>query len=202
MLVATIITYNDYPLIRDCVESIYDKVDKIIAVDGSYIDFPGSGSSTDGTLEYLDSLLKVEVITTIGLTEIEKRNAYLSKCNDGDVIINLDTDEVLIGEIPSLGSDFGIIDLHDGHSKHVQVRASRFFRFKGGIHYQNTHCTLYDKDNKIINKLHEVINPEFSFENIKNFYLVHNWHLRSHERQYQKSVYYKTLVRKESKFPK
>ena len=74
MLVGVINCYNDMPLIKNCIESIYSQVDKIIAIDGSYADFPdGSGYSTDGTIEYLTSLDKVELITTFGLSEVAKR---------------------------------------------------------------------------------------------------------------------------------
>jgi len=202
MLVACIVTYNDYPLIKDCVNSIIDKVDKIVAVDGRYIDFPGDYPySTDGTLEYLDSLDKVDLILVSGADEVQKRNIYLTKCSDEDIVLNLDSDEVLKGSIPELTCDFGIIDLHDGHSKHIQKRATRFFKYRKGMQYRNVHYTLYWQD-KIINNLHEVINKDFSFEPVKDFHLIHNWHLREGIRKYYKSQYYKILVRNESGFIK
>jgi glycosyltransferase involved in cell wall biosynthesis len=202
LIIGTIITYNDMPLVQDCIKSIIDKVDRIVVVDGKYTDFPGDCFySTDGTLEYLESLDKVELVLMGGATEVEKRNAYFSKCHDGDVIINLDSDEVLIGNMPPLTSDFGIVDLHDGHSKHIQKRATRFFRFREGMRYENVHYTLY-WNGQIINKLNEVINKNFSFEYIKDFHLVHNWHFRPDERKHNKSIYYKKLVRAESGFVK
>ena len=202
MFIATIITYNDFPLIKDCVESVIDKVDKIIVIDGKYADFPeGSGFSTDGTIEYLESVDKVKLIMTSGLTEIDKRNLYLEPLTENDTVINLDSDEVLIGNLPKLATDWGIIDLKDGHSKHIQRRASRFFRYRKGIKYENTHCTLY-YNGKIINKLHEVINKDFSFELIKGCYIEHRWHLRNDRRKYDKQLYYRKLVKKESGFLK
>ena len=75
MLIATIITYNDMPLIKDCIESVWDKVDKIVVVDGKFRDFPGTKKiSTDGTIGYLSQIEKVEIMLTTDLTEIEKRN--------------------------------------------------------------------------------------------------------------------------------
>ena len=189
------------PLIVQCIESIYSQVDRIIVVDGSYIDFPGSGSSTDGTIEFLDSIEKVQLITTIGLSEIQKRNKYLEPLSDGDIVINLDSDEVLVGNIPTLDCDFGIIDLKDAHSKHIQRRATRFFKFRIGMHYENVHYTLY-WNGKIINKLHQVINKDFTFEYIKDFYMIHNWHLRDELRKHNKSIYYKKLVKLEAGFVK
>jgi len=201
MLIGCINCYNDMPLIVQCIESIYSQVDRIIVVDGSYIDFPGSGSSTDGTIEFLDSIEKVQLITTIGLSEIQKRNKYLEPLSDGDIVINLDSDEVLVGNIPTLDCDFAIIDLKDGHSKHIQRRATRFFKFRIGMHYENVHYTLY-WNGKIINKLHQVINKDFTFEYIKDFYMIHNWHLRDELRKHNKSIYYKKLVKLEAGFVK
>lgn len=202
MILACIITYNDFPLIKDCVESVKDKVDKIIAIDGKYRDFPGdSGYSTDGTLEYLSGVSNVQLIFESGVDEVDKRNKYLELVNDGDIILNLDADEVLAGDIKDLNADFGIIDLHDGHSRHVQKRATRFFKYYDGMRYENVHYTLYF-DGKQINSLKKVINSDFTCEDISSFYLVHNWHLRSHPRQHYKSIYYKRLVRNEAGFPR
>lgn len=202
MIVGVINCYNDMPLIVQCVESIYNKVDRIIAVDGSYIDYPdGSGTSIDGTIEYLDSLEKVELITTFGLSEVEKRNLYLEGLNDGDTVLNLDADEVLLGNIPNLTCDFGIIDLKDGHSKHIQKRATRFFHYRDGMRYNYVHYTLYYQD-KIINKLKEIINRDFTFEDVKSFNIIHNWHMRTDLRKYQKSQYYRKLVKLEAGFVK
>ena len=202
MEIGCIICYNDMPLIKDCIESIYDKVDYIIAVDGRYRDYPGQGwKSTDGTLEYLCSLDKLEVISTAGYSEVDKRNRYLENLTDGDIVLNLDSDEVLVGSIPELKSDFGILGLWDGHCDKKKKRATRFFRYRDGMRYENTHCTLYYQG-RIVNKLHEVVNKDFSFEYIKGCHLEHNWHLRSHLRQHEKSQYYKKLIKMEAGFPK
>lgn len=75
MLVATIVTYNDMPLIKDCIESVRNKVDRIVVVDGKYRDFPGEENfSTDGTLEYLSGL-NIEILFSYGLDEVEKETA-------------------------------------------------------------------------------------------------------------------------------
>jgi len=200
MLVATIITYNDWPLIKDCVESIIDKVDKIIAVDGAYDDFPCDiNYSTDGTLEYLDSLDKIELIIAPGLAEVAKRNKYLEPLADGNTVLNIDADEVLIGEIPALKTDIGKVDWQDGHSKHVQRRVTKLFRYRTGLRYLHCHYTLY-YNGQIVNKLHEVINKDFTSELIEDFYILHNWHLRDSLRKHNKSIYYKKLVKLEAGF--
>lgn len=198
MIVGCIITFNDMPLVRECVESMVDKVDKLIIVDGRYRDFPGdSWDSTDGTLEYICSIDKADVISTLGYSELDKRNRYLEELNDGDIVLNLDSDEVLVGEIPKLEADFGIIRLHDGHSKHIQDRATRFFKYREGMRYENVHYTLY-RQGKMVNNLKKVINPEFSFENIEGCHIEHNWHKREDLRKHYKSLYYKKLVQMEA----
>ncbi len=203
MLVGCIVFYNDMPLLKDCIDSLYSKVDKIIAVDGRYKDFPvvDKDYSTDGSLEYLKDLDKIKLVITSNLTEVEKRNKYLEPLNDGDIVLNLDADEVLKGNIPQLKTDFGIIDLRIGPKEHLQNRATRFFKYRKGMEYKNVHYTLYWQG-KIVNKLHKVVNPEFSHEYIKDFYIKHNWHLRSDLRKYYKSQYYKKLIRNESGFTK
>jgi hypothetical protein len=202
MLIATIITYNDFPLIKDCIESIVDKIDRIIAIDGKYKDFPGDVSnSTDGTLEYLCSIDKADVISTINYSEIEKRNKYLEDLKDGDTVLNLDADEVLIGDIPELKADFGVLNLHDMVGKHVQNRASRFFKYHKNMQYKNVHYTLY-ADDIMINNLLKVVNPNFTSEHITSCYIEHYWNKRDDLRKYNKGLYYKKLVQAESKFPK
>ena len=203
MLVTTIITYNDWPLIKDCVDSITGKVDKIIIVDGKFWDFPGDDDySTGDSLKYLLSLSKddeFEIILAGGLTEVEKRNIYLKDLKEDDTVLNLDADEVLIGNISKLESDFGIIDLKDGHSKHIQRRATRFFKFRTGMRYENVHYTLY-YNGQMINKLQQVISKDFTSQLIKDFYVLHNWHKREDLRKHNKSIYYKKLIKNEAGF--
>jgi len=202
MIAGCIITYRDWPLIKDCVESLKDKVDKIIVVDGRYKDFNSDFDYSDEeTIKYLLSIKNLRLIFGDITDEVTKRNRYLSQLSDGDIVLNLDSDEVLIGELPELKSDFGILDLVDGYGRHVQKRATRFFRYRKGMEYKYCHYTLYWQD-KIINKLQKVINPDFSFENILGCRILHNWHLRTDERKYQKEQYYKTLIQKESGFDK
>jgi glycosyltransferase involved in cell wall biosynthesis len=200
-LVGCVITYNDMPLIAECINSLIGKVDRIIVIDGRYRDFPGQGwDSTDGTLEYLSSL-DIDLISSVNADEVGKRNSYLDQLSDGDICLNLDSDEILKGSIPELTADFGIIDLADGHSKHVQKRATRFFKYRDGMKYANVHYTLY-YNNRQINTLKRVINPEFSTRDIKEFYLLHNWHRRSSQRRQLKSTYYKKLVKNERGYPR
>lgn len=199
MLVGCIITYNDMPLIKECVESL--NVDRLIVVDGRYKDFPGDNPySTDGTLEYLYSK-GAEVINAANLAEVDKRNIYLKDLKDGDTVINLDADEVLKGKFYIPSADFGIIDLIDGHSRHRQVRGSRVFKYREGMEYKLVHFTLYWQDRQV-NNLKKVVNTQFSSEPLKGCYILHNWHKRSQLRRHYKSLYYKKLRMTEAGYPR
>jgi len=202
-LVVCIITYNDWPLIKQCVDSIYDQADKIIAVDGKYDDFKGNAHfSTDGTTEYLESLDKVDLYYVSGTKELYKRNYYLQFVNEGDTVFNIDADEVVVGKIYKLDVDWGIIDLLDSANKnHKHRRATRFFKYKNGIEYKCVHYTLY-YNGRQINTSTTVVHPEFKYEIVKDFHIVHNAHLRSFARRQDKMKYYKKLVKMESGYPK
>ena len=199
MLVATLVTYNDMPLIRDCIESIYDKVDRIIAVDGKYVDFPGTSNiSTDGTLEYLSGLSKIETIIATNLDEVTKRNLYLSFLNEGDTLLNIDTDEVLNGNIPKLESDIGIIMIGEQGDRRRHRRSIRFFKYRHGLHYWGKHTLVLDKDDNLFAHL-DKYGKNYTAEKITCFEFLHNNHKRSYDRVINKSKYYKILMAKEAK---
>ena len=198
MLIGTIITYNDWPLIKDCVESIIDKVDKIIAVDGAYDDFPCDiNYSTDGTLEYLDSLDKIELIIAPGLAEVAKRNKYLEPLADGDTVLNIDADEVLIGEIPELTADIGIIQIGEEGDRRRHRRTNRFFKYREGLHYWGTHKMILDKDGKLFANLDHVGKDYTSQKTGIEF--LHNNHMRDYNRIKDKKKYYEILMKREAK---
>ncbi len=101
--VATIITYNDIETIEECIKSIENKVDRIIVIDGKFKDFPGVDEiSTDGTLTVLVNHPMIEIFMLSGMTEVAKRNYPFNFVEDGDLILSIDADEILEGEIPDL----------------------------------------------------------------------------------------------------
>lgn len=83
------------------IESIYDHVDNIIAVDGKFSLRPGSSEdySTDGSNEYLQSLKKVTVKKFTGY-EHDKRNIYMEEATKlkADAVLIIDTDEYITGD--------------------------------------------------------------------------------------------------------
>jgi len=199
MLIATIITYNDFPLIENCLNSIYDKVDKIIVIDGKFKDFPGEENiSTDGTLEYLNGFSKVEILFTYDLDEVDKRNNYLNELNDGDICLNLDSDEMLMGEIPKLIADIGIIQVGEQGDRRRHRRTNRFFKFREGLHYWGKHSLILNKDNKVFANL-DKIGKDYTGQKVVEFELLHRNDLRIDKRKRNKKIYYQILMKREAK---
>ena len=198
MLIATITTYNDMPLIKDCIKSVIDKVDKIVVIDGRFKDFPGSSSiSTDGTIQYLSGMDKIEIMVVTDLDEVEKRNVYLGFLDDGDICLNIDADEVLITGLPKLTADIGIIQVGEKGDKQRHIRSNRFFRFRKGLHYWGTHKMLLDKDGRLFANLQRV-GTSYTSQKTKVEFL-HNNHMRDYNRIKDKKVYYQILMKREAK---
>lgn len=191
------------PLIENCISSVYDKVDKIVVVDGKFRDFPGTGCySTDGTLEYLDWLYKMEsskfvIIKTWGLDEVEKRNTYLKLLNPGDICLNIDTDEALITKLPKLTADIGMVAIGEEGDRKRHKRSNRFFRFREGLHYWGTHKMLLNDRGKLFADLHFVGDGYTSQKT--NVEFLHNNHLRDYNRKKDKKKYYQILTKREAK---
>jgi len=198
-MIACVVTYNDMPLIQDCIQSIYDKVDRIIAVDGKYIDFPGEAKlSDDGTIQYLEGLEKVEIINTVDLDEVAKRNCYLDELIDGDICLNIDTDEVLVGSIPELKSDIGIIMIGEQGDRRRHRRSIRFFKYRQGLHYWGKHTLILDGNGNLFAHL-DKYGKNYTAEKITSFEFLHNNHKRDYNRVIDKGKYYKILMTREAK---
>lgn len=202
MLIATIITYNDWPLIKECVESIYNKVNKIIIVDGRFKDFPKEDDYSNGeSLKYFLKLSKddkFEIIPTGGFTEVEKKNVYLKHLKNGDICLNIDSDEVLIGEIPELKADIGIIQIGEQGDSKRHRRTIRFFKYQNGLHYWGKHSLILDKDNKVFAYLDKV-GKDYTSQKVTEFEFLHNNHKRDYNRIKDKKKYYQILMKREAK---
>lgn len=203
MLIATIITYNDWPLIEDCINSIYNRVDKIIIIDGKFKDFPGeSNFSTDRTLGYLDYIFRMEqdkliIIKAPNFDEVGKRNLYFKFLNDGDICLNIDADEVLMGGIPKLTADIGIIQIGEKGDRLRHRRSNRFFRFRKGLHYWGTHKMLLDGEGRLFADLQRV-GADYTSQKT-NVEFLHNNHKRDYNRKQDKKTYYQILMKREAK---
>jgi len=199
MLVAAYITYNDIETIQESVESIENKIDRIIAVDGRFKDFEGEQEiSTDGTLTYLYEKDNIETHLLTGVDEVAKRNWFLNFVKDGDLCLIIDADEILVGEIPELETDIGQIDIFEYNDRRRHRRYNRFFRFRDGVHFYGKHYLMLDKDGDMFTTLEN--KPEkYTCRKVDEFSLIHKGKLRTDKRELQKKKYYKILQQREAK---
>ena len=188
------------PILKKCVESIYGQADKIIAVDGKYKDFPGSSwYSTDGTIEYLSSLDKVELIFAADLYEANKRNVYMDMLKSGDTVLVLDGDEVVEGSIRKLDkrADIGLVLLGEPGSRYKRL-ATRFFRYRKGLRHNGIHFILELKG-KWFNNRCNALNG-FSQINVNTFKINHLHRKRNRERKELKEIYKQSARSREGQF--
>lgn len=200
VLYGVLITYNDASSIKTAIESIYDKVNAIIAVDGRFKDFPQIGGldySTDGTLEYLRSIDKVSLIMQTGLSEVDKRNLYLVGSQD-DWYVHLDADEEWLGDIDiPKEADMQIAWMQRPTPRHFLKRI-RLFRHVPGLHYENKHYWLKDKNGHTFALLDKPGN-KYKAETLQTVKLYHDEESRNVERVSAKRRYYKVLSKFENR---
>lgn len=189
------VTFNDMPHIQRCVESVYDQVDRVLAIDGRFADFPDADDfSTDGTLAYLDSLDKATVHVAFGISEVDKRNLYLDG-EEGDWYLHLDTDEVWSGlQIRIPNAHAGLIENRRDSDGRYYDRL-RLFRHVEGLHYEGLHYRLRDGQGQIFAEL-DTMGPGYTAERIKGRIIHHNKQ-RGPIREQRKAEYYSILTKHE-----
>jgi hypothetical protein len=188
------------PVIKDCIKSIYNQVDRIIAVDGKYRDFPSQDwYSTDGTIQYLYSLDKVELVFAAGLFEADKRNVYMNMLKAGDSVLVIDGDEVVEGKLGKLdrNTDIGLVQLGEPGQKYKRL-ATRFFKYRKGLRHNGIHFILELKGQWFNNRCHAV--NGFKEKNINTFKINHLHRKRSRTRKEQKEKYRLSARARESQF--
>lgn len=201
MLNLVVITYNDMPLLKRCIDSVEAYVDRIILVDGIFEDFPLAPGdeplSTDGTVEYfvdLETKAEKVLIAYPGLSEVEKRNRYLLG-EPGDWYLHLDADERV--ENPET-----LFDLPDADVCWCQMRWTnrfsrypRLFRHVDGLHYDGLHYRLVDADGNLFTDIQET---GLGYTRAPHpLRIQHDIDQRHVQRKKQKAIYYRRLTRRE-----
>lgn len=157
---ASIIYYNDKPLLEKCLKSLKGKVDHILCIDGAFKEFPHTKvASTDGSTRMAEKYtsLFIEPGKTAWKDQVEKRNAALTPVNKKvNYILVIDTDEILSGE-------FNLEDLKDKEDIYILPLntmkdvtmipsfAPRLVKVDKDIRYKGKHSLIYKKD-KVINR--------------------------------------------------
>jgi glycosyltransferase involved in cell wall biosynthesis len=165
-LIAGIIAYNEELLLSQCLESIKDKVDKIVLVEGRIKTFPGdSVRSTDRTIEIAQDY-GCEIITQDKpwKNEAEMRNQYLVGDN-GDWYVLLDCDEKCMTPLPKPNAYPADATAYAIKSWMISVNSfiwrPRIFKHVGKMEYRDIHDALFSNGRLIsrpddVPKLHSV----------------------------------------------
>ena len=172
------------------------KVSRIIALDGTFQDFPFTSiHSDDGCLDIARKFAdEIKEVTYPWENQIAKRNAYLTLKKVTDMYLVLDADEELEGTFPR-GLKAGDYILPIVDEAGIITKQIRLFQHRPGIRYAQTHATIYVK-NKIINQIE--FNPEA--RELPGVRIIHNKHLRKPRRQQEDTRY--MAKRKENPVPK
>jgi len=200
VIIACYSVFNDMPILKESIESVSPYVDKIIVVDGAYREFPHKDfRSTDGTLEYLKSIEKVELIEAKSAwkDQISKRNATLIG-SVGDWYLVIDGDEIWTGDFRLPSADVGIIKCKRT-SDGAKYDRARIFKHIEGLHYEGKHYWLVDKNGKTFSLLADS-GLRYSAERLFNRpSIIHKDDKRDYERMMAKKKYYMAHSARESK---
>jgi len=198
-LIAGIITYNEEQLLAQCLESIVNKVDEIVLVDGRIAPFPGIGaSSTDNTVAIARDY-GAEVITsdTPYPCEADMRSKYLVG-EDGDWYLLIDADEKCMTALPNIADLPSGIDAYSVHVRMIgaptNVWRPRLFRHSGTMEYRAIHDALFSNETLISR-------PEDATQ-LHSVWFAHYQMARSENRRNQKRLYYQTGYTHEPQYRK
>lgn len=183
------IFYNDdLPLLEKALQSLKQRVDKLVAIDGPYKNFPHTSITSnqevlDLVAQYADEVISPKEAWN---NQIQKRNAYLIG-QPGDYYLMLDADEELVGDLPELTEDYYGIKIKDKRSAEEESNnyALRLFKAKEGLQYKRKHSWLYYKN--------ECVSMDTHNDNIIKLdspVIIHASYERNEERTKDKQTYY------------
>ncbi len=152
----------------------YPYVDHVIAVDGAY---KGMGAkypySTDGTVEFLKGLDKVELIETeeFWVEQCTKRSMYFAAARPGDLLWKIDADEYY--ENAERIRDYTNFDV--GWVRYTAPIYQRpqdipvMFAYQEGLHYKERHHYVFNRDGELVktnqlggkNQIHRLMDIRF-----------------------------------------
>lgn len=145
-IVACLNVWNDRAALEQTVHTWKDAVDHVIVVDGSYSTTGRTELSTDGTREYLaGACASIEFIDRPGVSQCEKRTAYLDAGRPGDYLLVIDADETLLtttalDALPQC--DVGWVRMRN--SLYLREYGQpRVFRWRPGLRYAGRHHWIY-----------------------------------------------------------
>lgn len=177
---ALINLYNDRTFLSSCLESLSDRVDRIVIADGAYQLYYDNYKkyyplaqpwSSDGSLEIalafsnlLEPFADLEVLRkpegTCWTSQAEKRTALVDAVPVGDWFLIIDADEMIVGdfeegmeEIYESGCIVARVPLYNAGAdidRFQRFWHPRIYQKTQGMHYRGTHWHLRDGFSRII----------------------------------------------------
>lgn len=156
-IVAVVNCYNGARTVERVVSRIMPWVDRVVAYDGAYGDFPmegGSRRSTDGTLEIL-ARLGVEVVDASGhRDQVRKRSAMFVGGKPGDFWLPLDADHWIAQPWRLRELDLDSFDVGwmwtQSNLYRDRYRTARLIRHVPGLHYAGRHHWIFDGKRNLV----------------------------------------------------
>jgi len=162
-LIALIHVYNGDETILFTLESLLGKVDKVIILDGRWIGVEcNSLHSTDKTYDVVKTFMKdhpilpiIYLYATKPMHQVESRQYLLDQVPNGDWVLMIDSDEIVINWIDNLKEKilkttkekYFVV-----HGKYHRVRLGtvRLMCKSKGLFYERNHRWMSDKNGKIL----------------------------------------------------
>jgi hypothetical protein len=174
-LFAIIKIYNDVQFISANVESIKDHVEGIIVADGAYkayyqqyrAAFPDAQPwSTDGSIEVLQSLKGLPDLQLLRVpqggwpNQIAKMNALIEAVPEGSWFIDVNADEMLVGNVPDgfkeveesgcVAGRVPLVNLGCDIDRLHYFWHPRLWKHEAGLHFEGTHWQVRDYAGRIV----------------------------------------------------
>lgn len=196
MTVGCMIFFNEAWILDKTLKALRERVDKVVCVDGPYAKFPHNNhKSTDGSLEIAEKY--ADFILPSGrehwADEVQKRNEYLTECNEGDWVFVVDADEEMTGTLSELEGDAYRVIIRNA-KWNTDMPSFRLFKMTEDTHYQGAHIAVFQngvlRNNQAMPTLpdsacfllHHNRDRPPARANLKGPYL--NW-LKEHEREFR-----------------
>lgn len=142
---------SQLPELKRCLESVKDY--RVIIIDGKWkdIDSPIHASIAQAYATYRQ-YSNVQVMVSLGRHEWENRNLYLQKCQPGDTLIVLDTDEYVTFEhtpaVKGLADDSFHVNGYD-KGKGGKVRLNRGYMDPINSYHADRHNRMFCNSEKL-----------------------------------------------------
>lgn len=164
--------------------SLVGKVDEILAVDGRIRCFPGPEIlSTDGSVELIEKHGGRIIAAGLWDTEMAKRQAYVNQTFEGEHLLVIDADEVLLGTFPVEPGPY-LVRVHS--PGYVEYRL-RLILNEGFLAYGECHWEIFGSiDGKYADIDYHQLSVAGKIPVAEDLHILHFDFLRSESRQLKK----------------